>query len=89
MMLAGLPVPTTRSRDSPNSSGPPAPTTWADRLDRAAPTCSDLGLERRAVDAICRALPVIVARGYARLLVRVGDYLGLRERSIYDGTRVR
>jgi len=49
----------------------------------------ELGLERRAVDAVFRACPVIVLPGYSRPLVRVNDYLGLLERSTYDGDRVR
>lgn len=49
----------------------------------------ELGLERRAVDAVFRALPVVVLPGYSRPLVRVSDYLELLERSTYDGARVR
>ncbi|HSL63787.1 MAG TPA: hypothetical protein VK874_03940 [Gaiellaceae bacterium] len=50
----------------------------------------ELGFERRAVDAIFRALPVVVLPGYSRPVVRVRDYLDLLERSTYDGrTRVR
>ena len=49
----------------------------------------ELGLERRAVDAVFRALPVIVLPGYSRPLVRVQDYRELVERCRYDGTRVR
>jgi hypothetical protein len=49
----------------------------------------ELGLERRAVDAVFRALDVIVLPGYSRPLVRVGDYLDLLKRCTYDGTRVR
>jgi len=49
----------------------------------------ELGLERRAVDAVFRALDVIVLPGYSRPLVRVGDYLDLLQRSKYDGSRVR
>ena len=50
----------------------------------------ELGLERRAVDAVFRALPVVELPGYARPLVKVRDYLELVERSLYDGrTRVR
>ena len=49
----------------------------------------ELGLERRAVDAVFRALPVVVLPGYSRPLVRVADYLELVERCTYDGTRVR
>ena len=40
----------------------------------------ELGLERRGVDAVFRALPVIVLPGYSPL-VRVSDYLELLERS--------
>jgi hypothetical protein len=49
----------------------------------------ELGLERRAVDAVFRALPVIVLPGYRRPLVRARDYLELLERSTYDNNRVR
>jgi hypothetical protein len=49
----------------------------------------DLGLERRAVDAVFRALPVVVLPGYSRPMIRVSDYLALVEQSTYDGTRVR
>jgi len=49
----------------------------------------ELGLERRAVDAVFRALPVVVLPGYRRPLVRVADYLELLERCTYGGDRVR
>jgi hypothetical protein len=49
----------------------------------------ELGLERRAVDAVFRALPVVVLPGYSRPLVRVQDYCELVERCRYDGARVR
>ena len=49
----------------------------------------ELGLERRAVDAVFRALPVVVFEGYSRPLVTVRDYLTLVERSTYRGDRVR
>jgi hypothetical protein len=49
----------------------------------------ELGLERRAVDAVFRALPVVSLPGYSRPLVRVSDYLKLVERSTYRGERVR
>lgn len=45
----------------------------------------ELGLERRAVDAVFRALPVVVLPGYSRPLVKAADYLGLLERSTHDG----
>jgi hypothetical protein len=49
----------------------------------------ELGLERRAVDAVFRELDVIVLPGYSRPLVKVADYLELIERSTHDGTSVR
>jgi hypothetical protein len=49
----------------------------------------ELGLERRAVDAVFRELDVIVLPGYSRPLVRVADYVELIERSTYRGDRVR
>jgi hypothetical protein len=50
----------------------------------------ELGLERRAVDAVFRALPVIALPGYSRPLIRVRDYLELLVASTYDGrTAVR
>jgi hypothetical protein len=49
----------------------------------------ELGLERRAVDSVFRALPVVVLPGYSRPLIRVADYLELVERCRYDGTQVR
>jgi hypothetical protein len=50
----------------------------------------ELGLERRAVDAIFRALPVVALPGYTRPLIRVEDYLALIAERTYDGrTSVR
>jgi hypothetical protein len=50
----------------------------------------ELGYERRAVDAIFRACPVVVLPGYSRPLIRVSDYASFLERCTYDGrTRVR
>lgn len=49
----------------------------------------ELGLERRAVDAVFRAVPIVVLPGYRRPLIRVADYLELLERSTFDGSRVR
>lgn len=45
----------------------------------------ELGLERRAVDAVFRALPVVAFPGYSRPLIRACDYLKLVERSLHDG----
>jgi hypothetical protein len=52
----------------------------------------ELGLERRAVDAVFRECPVIELPGYSRPLVRVEAYLALLEGSTYCdrcGDRVR
>lgn len=49
----------------------------------------ELGLERRAVDAVFRACPVIQLPGYARPLVRVEDFHRLVEESSYGDDRVR
>ena len=49
----------------------------------------ELGLERRAIDAVFRALPVVVLPGYSRPMVRAADYAELIEQSTYRGDRVR
>lgn len=48
-----------------------------------------LGLERRAVDAVFRALPVVALPGYSRPLVRVEDYRVLVEQNTFCDDRVR
>jgi hypothetical protein len=45
----------------------------------------ELGFERRAVDAVFRALPVVVLPGYSRPLVKVTDYTALIERCSFNG----
>lgn len=50
---------------------------------------AELGLERRAVDAVFRACPVVAFPGYSRPLIRVADYLAFVESSTYRGDRVR
>jgi hypothetical protein len=35
----------------------------------------ELGLERRAIDAVFRACPNVLIPGYSRPLIRVDDYL--------------
>jgi hypothetical protein len=35
----------------------------------------ELGLERRAIDAVFRACPNVLIPGYSRPLIRVADYL--------------
>jgi hypothetical protein len=49
----------------------------------------ELGLERRAVDAVFRELPVVVLPGYSRPLVRASDYLAMLEDCTYRDDRVR
>ena len=49
----------------------------------------ELGLERRAVDAVFRALPVVVLPGYSRPMVRASDYRELIEQSTFTDKRVR
>jgi hypothetical protein len=48
-----------------------------------------LGLERRAIDAVFRALPIVFLPGYARPMVRAADYIAFVEESIYRDDRVR
>ena len=59
---------------------------------RALLTRSDLlelGLQRGAVDAVFRALDVIVLPGYSRPMVRVTDYLAFVAENTYGDNRVR
>jgi hypothetical protein len=49
----------------------------------------ELGLERRAVDAVFRALPVVALPGYSRPMIRAQDYLQLAEEYTYRDDRVR
>lgn len=49
---------------------------------------AQLGLERRAVDAVFRACPVVCLPGYSRPLIRVEDYRALIEKSTYTADRV-
>jgi hypothetical protein len=48
----------------------------------------ELGLERRAVDAVFRAQPEVKLPGYSRTLVRVRDYHDLIDSNTYRGDRV-
>ena len=50
---------------------------------------AELGLERRAIDAVFQELPVVKLPGYSRPHVRVADYLELLEQSTYRDDRVR
>jgi hypothetical protein len=49
----------------------------------------ELGLERRAIDAVFRALAVVALPGYSRPMIRVRDFLELLERSTFGDDRVR
>jgi hypothetical protein len=44
-----------------------------------------LGFDRRAADAIFRAVPVLVLPGYARPMVRAEDVRRLLEERTFDG----
>ena len=62
----------------------------ADRLGRPDAFLSrtdlrELGLERRAVDAIFGRCPNVILPGYSRPLIRVAEYLALIEESTYRG----
>jgi hypothetical protein len=48
-----------------------------------------LGLERRAVDAVFRALPIVAFPGYSRPMIRAEQFLKLVEHSTYRDDRVR
>jgi hypothetical protein len=49
----------------------------------------ELGLERRAIDAVFRVCPVVAIPGYSRPMIRVEDYQRFLEEHTYDGSRVR
>ena len=49
----------------------------------------DLGLERRAIDATFRALPVVSLPGYSRPLIRAADFRAYLVEHTYDDDRVR
>jgi hypothetical protein len=49
----------------------------------------ELGLERRAIDAVFRACPVVQFDGYSRPMIRVADYRAYVAKSTYAGDRVR
>jgi hypothetical protein len=50
----------------------------------------ELGLTRRSVDVIFRALPVVALPGVRRVYVRAGDLRAYLEQYTYDGrTKIR
>lgn len=48
-----------------------------------------LGLERRAIDAVFRALPVVELPGYSRPMIRAEEFLERVEHCTYRDDRVR
>lgn len=74
----------TRARRPPATELLYAPAALLTRTD-----LRELGLERRAIDAVFRALPVVVLDGYSRPLIRAKDFRELLERSTYRNDRVR
>jgi hypothetical protein len=49
----------------------------------------ELGLQRKAIDAVFRKLDVVMLPGYRRPMIRVADYLELLEQCRYGPDRVR
>lgn len=49
----------------------------------------ELGLERRAIDAVFRKLHVVALPGYSRPMIHVEEYLGLIDEHTYCDDRVR
>jgi hypothetical protein len=49
----------------------------------------ELGLERRAIDAVFRKLPVVSLPGYSRPMIHVEQYLELIDEHTYRDDRVR
>jgi hypothetical protein len=49
---------------------------------------AELGLSRRAADAVFRHCPVVVLPDYRRPMVRVRDYVAFIESATYRGDRV-
>jgi hypothetical protein len=48
----------------------------------------ELGLERRAIDAVFRKLDLVYLPGYSRPMIRAGDFLALIERRTYSNHAV-
>lgn len=66
----------------------------ADLLERpgallASSHLAELGLNQRAIDAVWRALPVVILPGYRRPMIRAEDYRRLIAESTYADNRVR
>jgi hypothetical protein len=89
----------------PERPAPPPRAEHSSRVDGRKPTPAELletpgalltrshlrglGLERRAIDAVFRALPVVALPGYSRPLIRADQYLALVEQHTYRDDRVR
>jgi hypothetical protein len=69
----------------------PAPTVRLENPDAvlSRSDLAELGYERRAVDSIFRACPVVALPGYARPLIRVADFRVFLAEHTYAGDRVR
>jgi hypothetical protein len=68
--------------------------TAVDLLDRPGALLNrshlrELGLERRAIDAVFRELPVVALPGYSRPMIRAADYRALVDEHTYADDRVR
>jgi hypothetical protein len=68
--------------------------TAAARLDNPDAVLSrsdlrELGYERRAVDAIFRACPIVSIPGYSRPLIRAADFHAFLAEHTFNGDRVR
>ncbi len=87
---AARPGPPERGRPAPSTRRPPVREllrTPGALLNRSH--LRELGLERRAVDAVFRALPVVALPGYSRPLIRAEQYLELVEHHTFRDDRVR
>jgi hypothetical protein len=49
----------------------------------------DLGLERRAIDAVFRGCRIVAIPGYSRPLIHRADFEAFLAEHTYDGSRVR
>jgi hypothetical protein len=89
--MSARPAPAARLSEERPVTATPTPAARLEHPDAflSRTDLRELGLERRAVDAVFRALPIVMLPGYSRPLIRVGDYLELIEQNTYTGERVR
>jgi hypothetical protein len=89
------PVPASDNHDGPRESGHAASRpSAAELLDTPGALLTrshlrGLGLERRAIDAVFRALPVVELPGYSRPMIRAEEFAALVEHCTYCDDRVR